>query len=123
MNLMTDWQPDVMFADPGTPAGLKIVLQARYQHLVLRFVAPPATHSGLYKASWTGGRAEAGTEDELLAKVLEELQDCGSERHDWLTLSDKPDPNNPDNVLRTQRLECVYCDSRERVITKLMADC
>lgn len=49
--------------------------------------------------------------------VCDLCPNCGSERHDWVTVSDKPDPNNPDNILRTQRLECVYCDSRERVIT------
>ena len=117
MDLMTDWQPDVMFADAGTPAGLRIMLQARYQHLVLKFLAPPVTDSGLYEASWTGGKAESGTEEELLRIVCEELQDCGTARHDWKTTSESRDPNNEDNILRRQRLECAYCDARERVIT------
>lgn len=117
MDLMTDWQPNVMFADPGTPAGLRIMLQARYQHLVLKFLAPPVTGSGQYEASWTGGKAESGTGEDLLRIVCDQLQDCGTARHDWLTVSETRDPNNEDNILRTQRLECAYCDPRERVIT------
>ena len=99
----------------STPAGLRTMLMARYRHLSLAFTE--SSVSGKFEASWNGGSAVADSEAEVLAKVLEELQDCGSERHDWVTTSDKPDPNNPDNVLRTQRLECIYCDSRERVIT------
>jgi hypothetical protein len=117
MNPMTDWQPDVMFADPGTPAGLRTMLQARYQHLVLKFLTPPVTGSCMYEATWAGGKAEAGTEEELLRIVCEELQDCGTARHDWVTVSETRDPSNEDNTLRTQRLECAHCDPRERVIT------
>jgi hypothetical protein len=117
MDLMHDWQPYVMFADPGTPAGLRLLLVSRYQHLVLKFLGPPVTESGLYEASWIGGQAQSGTEEELLRTVLEELQDCGSARHDWRTVSETRDPGNGDNILRTQRLDCAYCDSRERVIT------
>lgn len=117
MNLMTDWQPDVMFADPSTPAGLRITLQARYQHLALTFLAPPVTGSGMHEATWTGGNAEAGTEEDLLRILCEQLQDCGTARHDWVTVSEIPDPSNEDSTLRTQRLECAYCDPRERVIT------
>lgn len=117
MDLMSDWQPDVMFADPGTPAGMRVLLQARYQHLVLKFTVPIVSDSGRYEASWIGGQAESGTEEELLRIVCEELQDCGTARHDWMTVSEVRDPNNEDNILRTQRLECAYCDTRERVIT------
>ena len=117
IDLMTDWQPDVMFADPSTSAGLRLLLQARYQHLVLKFTPPIVSDSGLYEASWIGGKAESGTEEDLLRIVCEELQDCGTARHDWKTKSEIRDPNNEDNILRTQRLQCVYCDTRERVIT------
>jgi hypothetical protein len=113
--MMRDWQPDVIYADPSTPAGLRIIIQARYQHLVLKFTVPPL--SGRYEASWTGGSVVADSEDELLSKLLEELRDCGTKKHDWVTKSEIRDPGNPDNVLRTERLECIYCDSRERVIT------
>lgn len=117
MDLMTDWQPEVMFADPGTPAGLRIMLQARYQHLVLKFTPPSVSDSGRYEASWIGGKAEAGTEEDLLRIVCDEVQDCGISRHDWKLVSETRDPNNEDNILRTQRLECAHCDTRERVIT------
>jgi hypothetical protein len=117
MDLMFDWLSDVMFADPGTTAGLRLLLQARYQHLVLKFLAPPVTESGRFEASWTGGQVEADSEEEMLRIVCEELQDCGSARHDWNTVQEIRDPGNPDNILRTQRLECAYCDSRDRVIT------
>ena len=114
---MRDWWPEVMYADPSTPAGLRILLQARYRHLVLKFTVPPVSESGTFEASWTSGNAEADSEEELLRIVLEELQDCGNRKHDWVTRSEVRDPGNPDNILRTQRLECVYCDPRERVIT------
>jgi hypothetical protein len=113
--MMRDWQPEVMYPDLSTPAGLRIMLAARYRHLALRFNVPSVSEK--FGASWNGGTSVADSEDELLAKAREELQDGGSERHDWVTVSDKPDPSSADNVLRTQRLECVYCDSRERVIT------
>ncbi len=112
---MRDWQPDVMYADTSTTAGLRIVLQSRYQNLVLKFTVPPV--SGRYEASWISGSVVADSEDELLSKLFEELQDCGTKKHDWVTKSEIRDPSNPDNVLQTQRLECIYCDSRERVIT------
>ena len=115
--MLRDWNPDVMFPDPSTPAGLRIMLQARYQHLVLKFAVPLVSGTGLFEASWIGGQAEAKSEEELLRVVLEELQDCGDKRHDWIAKSETRDPVNPDNILRTERLECVYCDSRERVIT------
>jgi hypothetical protein len=115
--MMTDWQPHVMFADPSTPAGLRIMLQARYQHLVLKFLAPPVTESGLFEASWIGGQAESATGEDLLRIVCGELQDCGTMRHDWKNVSEIRDPNNEDNILRTQRLKCTHCDTRERVIT------
>jgi hypothetical protein len=113
--MMRDWQPDLMYPDPSTPAGLRIMLAARYRHFALTFNAPSVSEK--FEASWNGGSAVADSEGELLDKVLEELQDCGSQRHDWVAVSEKPDPNNDDNVLRTQRLDCIYCDSRERVIT------
>jgi hypothetical protein len=113
--MLKDWHPDVLHADPSTPAGLRMVLQARYQHLVLKFTVPPVEEQ--YKATWIGGKVTADSEDELLRKVLEELQDCGGSEHDWVTRSETRDPNNEDRILRTQGLECVYCDPRHRVIT------
>ena len=112
---MRDWHTDVMYPDLSTAAGMRIMLWARYQHLRLKFTMPPESEK--FEASWNGGNAIADSEDELIDQVLKELQDCGDQRHDWVTTGEKPDPNNPDNVLRTQRLKCVYCDSRERVIT------
>lgn len=87
---MADCNPDVMFADPGTPAGLRIILQARYGHLVLKFLAPPVTESGLYEASWIGGQAKSDTEEEMLRAVCEEL-----------TKSEIREPNVPLRVSRT----------------------
>ena len=113
--MMRDWQSDVMYPDLTTSAGLRTMLTARYRHLALTFNMPSVSEK--FEASWNDGSAVADSEDELLAKVLEELKDCGGERHDWVTTNDKPDSKNPDNILRTQQLECVYCDSRERVIT------
>ena len=113
--MMRDWQADVMYPDLSTAAGMRVMLTARYRHIELTFNAPSAAEK--FTASWNGGSAFADTEDELLDKVLEELQDCGSESHDWVTTGEKPDPHNTDNILRTQRLECSYCDSRVRVIT------
>lgn len=113
--MMRDWHPDVMYPDLSTPDGMRMMLAARYRHLSLKFNVPSVSEK--FEASWRGGSATADSEEELLDKVLEELQDCGSERHDWVAINDKPDPNNPANVLRTQRLDCIYCDSRERVIT------
>jgi hypothetical protein len=113
--MMRDWQPAVMYADPSTSAGLRIILQSRYRHLVLKFTTPPV--SDRYEASWTDGSFVADSEDELLSKLLEELKDCGTKKHDWVTKSEIRDPSNPGNFLRTQLLECIYCDSRERVIT------
>jgi hypothetical protein len=112
---MRDWQPDVTHADSSTPAGLRIILAARNQHLVLKFTSPPVSEK--YEATWISGSAVAHSEDELLVKVLEALQDCGRKKHHWITKSEIRDPENPDNILCTQRLECVRCDSRERVIT------
>jgi hypothetical protein len=113
--MMRDWWVEVMYPDPSTPAGVRLMLWARYRHIGLKFTTTPESEK--FEASWDGGSAVADSADGLLAKVMEELQDCGSQRHDWVTASEKPDPNNDDNVLRTQRLECIYCDSRERVIT------
>jgi hypothetical protein len=63
------------------------------------------------------GNAAAESETELLDKLLAELQDCGTAQHNWITKREVPDPNNADSILCTQRLECAYCDTRERVIT------
>jgi hypothetical protein len=92
--MMRDWQPDVMYLDLSTPVGLRIMLAARYRHLALTFNAPSTCEK--FEASWNGGSAVAGSEDDLLAKALEELKDCGSERHDWVTTA-----TNPIRTIRT----------------------
>lgn len=114
---MTGWRSEVEFVDPGTPAGLRLILQERYAHLLLKFDVPIVSESGLYEASWIGGKAESDTEEELLRIVCEELQDCGTAQHDWKNKVEIRDPSNEDKILLTQRLECVYCDPRERVIS------
>jgi hypothetical protein len=113
--MLRDWHPNVIHPDLSTAAGIRIMLWARYQHLRLKFTMPPESEK--FEASWNGGNAVGDSEDELIAKVLEDLEDCGGQRHDWVTASEKPDPIDSGRTLRTQRLECIYCDSRERVIT------
>jgi len=115
--MMRDWHPEVMHPDPSTPAGQRAMLTARYRHAALTFTTPPQPGAGPHTATWHGAQAEAATEDELMRLVLEQLQDCGAEAHDWHTVSEAPDPLSPGNLLRTQRLQCAYCDPRERVIT------
>jgi len=115
--MLRDWYDDVMHPDLSKPDGTRAMLTARYQHVALTFTEPPLSGSGLFEAKWNGGQVEADTEEELFRTLLEELQDCGSQRHDWATVTDKPDPADPAKTLRTQRLECAYCDPRVRVIT------
>jgi hypothetical protein len=115
--MMRDWHAEVMHPDLSTPDGQRAMLTARYRHAALTFTAPPQSESGLFEASWDGAQVEADSEDELLRLVLEELQDCGTEAHDWVAVSQAPDPLNTGITLLTQRLQCVYCDSRVRVIT------
>jgi hypothetical protein len=100
--------------DPSQPYALRMTLIRRYWHLVLKFSSPFMSDSGRYEASWIGGDAVADTEAELLAKVLEAMGDCGGEGHLWISVSEKRDG---DNVLFIRRLECVFCDGREEVIT------
>jgi hypothetical protein len=114
-DLMRDWQPEVMHPALSTPAGLRTWLEARYRHLALTFSVPPASEK--FEASWNGGSAVEDSEAELLDKVLEELQDCGTAKHEWVFVSEVPHPDDPNSAQRTQQLECVYCDSRKRVIT------
>jgi hypothetical protein len=115
--MMRDWHPDVMHPDPGTPAGMRAMLTARYRHLNLAFTVPAQPGAGLHAATWDGAQVEADTEQELIRLVLEELMDCGAETHDWVTVSQAPDPLSPANTLLTQQLRCAYCDPRQRVIT------
>jgi hypothetical protein len=115
--MMRDWHADVMYPDTSTAAGTRTLLAARHRHIALTFTSPARSESRLFEASWAGGQAEADSEEELFRTLLEELQDCGSETHDWAAVNDKPDPGNPDNILRTQRLECAHCGPRQRVIT------
>jgi hypothetical protein len=113
---LRDWWDEAMHPDATTAGGVRLMLWARYQHIDLKFAAPPASEK--FEASWDGGgSAVADSEEELISTVLEVLQDCGSGRHDWVFVGEKPDPNNVGQILRTQKLECSSCDSRVRVIT------
>ena len=93
-----------------------MMLIRRYWYLTLKFSNPYISDSGRHEASWNGGNAVADTEAELMAKVLELLEDCGDEGHLWETVSEKRDPANSENLLLTQHLKCAFCDERERVI-------
>jgi hypothetical protein len=103
--------------DPSSPNALRMRLLLNYRHLVLKFSPPYISESGRHEATWIGADAVADTEDALLAKVLEAMGDCGDEKHEWVQTSEKRDPCDENNVLLTQRLQCPYCDDRERVIT------
>ena len=98
----------------GDPYALRMTIIRRYWHLNLKFSSPLISRSGKHEASWIGGDAIADTEPELLATVLEAMGDCGGEGHSWITDSETRDG---DNLIITQRLECAFCDERERVIT------
>ena len=91
-------------------------LTARYGHLVLKFAPDSLSASGQHEASWVGGAVSAGTEHELLALVSAAMGDCGGEGHLWVTEDINRDPADTDNVLISQRLECVDCPAQERVI-------
>jgi hypothetical protein len=95
----------------------RTTLTARYGHLGLTFTPASVSASRQHEASWAGGAASAGTEDELLALVRAALGDCGGEGHLWVTVDFNRDPACSDNVLISQRLECVDCPAQERVIT------
>jgi hypothetical protein len=95
----------------------RVTLTARYGHLALTFIPASLSASGLHEASWAGGAFSAGTEDELLALVRAAMGDCGGEGHLWVTGDVTRDPADGDNVVISQRLECVDCPAQERVIT------
>lgn len=92
-------------------------LTARYGHLALKVTPASLSASGQHEASWAGGALSAGTEHELLALVRAAMGDCGGEGHLWVTVDFNRDPADGDNVLISQRLECVDCPPQERVIT------
>lgn len=94
-----------------------MMLIRRYSYLTLKFSNPIISESGRWEASWNGGGTTGDTENALLAKVLEELEDCGSDGHLWETTGEKRDPANSENVILTQRLACAYCDEKDRVMT------
>jgi hypothetical protein len=96
---------------------LRMLLIRRYSYLTLKFTNPFVSDSGHWEARWNGGHAEGITQDAMLQKVLAELEDCGSDGHLWETVGEQRDPINSDNVLLRQRLACVFCDPKERVIT------
>ena len=72
----------------------RAALTARYGHLVLKFT--PAY---------------------LLALVRAAMGDRCGEGHLWVTEDINRDPADSSNVLISQRLACVDCPERERVIT------
>jgi hypothetical protein len=103
--------------DPDAPYALRMMLIRRYWYLILKFSHPFISESGGWEASWNGGHAVADTEAGLMVKALEALEDCGGENHLWVTVSERRDPVDSDNVLLTQRLKCAFCDERERPIS------
>lgn len=114
---MEEQPPPLAPIDPDAPYALRMMFIRRYWYLTLKFSQPFISESGRWEASWNGGHAVADTEDDLMVKALEALEDCGDENHLWVTVSEKRDPVNSDNVLLTQRLECAFCDERERLIS------
>lgn len=113
---MEEKPPPLAPIDPSAPYALRMMLIRRYWYLTLKFSNPYISESGRHEASWNGGNAVADTEHELMAKVLELLEDCGDEGHLWVTENEKRDSVNSENLLITQRLKCASCDERERVI-------
>jgi hypothetical protein len=113
---MEEKPPPLAPVDLNAPYSLRMMLIRRYWYLTLKFSNPIISESGRWEASWNGGNAEENTEAELMAKVLELLEDCGGEGHLWETIGEKRDSTNSDNVLLTQRLTCVFCDEKQRVI-------
>jgi hypothetical protein len=114
---MEERPPPLAPIDPDAPYALRMMLIRRYWYLTLKFSNPYISESVRHEASWNGGSVEADTEAGLMAKVLEALEDCGGEGHAWVTESEKRDPASRDNLLLTQRLKCIFCDERERVIS------
>jgi len=113
---MEEKPPPLAPIDPDAPYALRMMLIRRYWYLTLKFSNPYISESGRHEASWNGGDAVADTEAELMARVLELLEDCGDEGHSWVTESESRDPANSENLLLTQRLKCAFCDERVRVI-------
>ena len=113
---MEEKPPPLASTDVSEPYALRMMLIRRYWYLTLKFSNPLISESGRHEASWNGGNAVADTEPELLAKILEALEDCGGDGHLWETVREKRDLADSDNVLLTQRLTCVFCDQKERVI-------
>jgi hypothetical protein len=114
---MEDQPPPLAPIDPDAPYALRMMLIRRYWYLTLKFSHPFISESGGWEASWNEGHAVADTEDHLMVKALEALEDCGDENHLWVTVSERRDPVNSDNVLLAQRLKCAFCDERERLIS------
>ena len=104
-------------AESNASYKLRMLLIRRYWYLTLKFTNPFVSDSGHWEARWNGGDVEAMTQSEMLTKVLAELEDCGSDGHLWETIAEQRDPKNSDNLLLSQRLVCVFCDAKERVMT------
>lgn len=113
---MEEKPPRLASIDPTQPYALRMMLIRRYWYLTLKFSNPFISESGRHEASWNGGGVAADTESELMAKVLEGLEDCGDEEHSWITESENRDSADAENLLLTQRLKCNFCDERVRVI-------
>jgi hypothetical protein len=109
--------PSPASADLTATYALRMMLIRRYPYPTLNFFSLVISESGRGEASWNGGKTAAETEPALLAKVLEELQDCGAEAHSWETTGEIADPSNSENIILTQRRICNYCDGKERMIT------
>jgi hypothetical protein len=114
---MQEKPPPLAPIDPSAPYAMRMMLIRRYWYLTLKFSHPFISESGHWEASWNGGQVEAITEAEMLAKVLEALEDCGSDGHLWETFGERRDPADTDNVLLAQRRVWFLCDPKERVIT------
>ncbi len=114
---MEEQPPPLAPIDPDAPYALRMMFIRRYWYLTLKFSQPFISESGRWEASWNGGHAVADTEADLMVKALEALEDCGDENHLWVTVIEKRDPVNSDNVLLTQSLKCAFCDERERLIS------
>lgn len=114
---MEENPPPLAPIDPNAPYAMRMMLIRRYWYLTLKFSHPFISESGHWEASWNGGHAQAITEAELMLKALEALEDCGDEHHLWVTVGEKRDAVNHDNVVLTQRLKCAFCDERQRMIT------
>jgi hypothetical protein len=114
---MEEKPPRLAPIDPDAPYAIRMGLIRKYWYLTLKFSHPFISESGRWEATWNGGEAAEDTEDALLRKVFELMEDCGSDGHLWKTIGEVRDATAADNVILTQRCVCVFCDPKERTIT------